>query len=221
MNIEIWLSGFFFLFIIVTNLAGGLFGYKTVGDVDSEAQLQFINKSPIKFKIGVIIILIEHLGIISLAITLLIAFSPYNIILGIIWCISRIIEALIQIYDKKSYWGLLNLAIKYSSTSDVEKNVLIDSSNNIFKTKKFRFAISQLFFSIGTFAYSILFVAYGVVPLFIGWFGIIASILYVLGSGLFLIKTPIKALWSIAGLLILIFELTLGIWLLWYSVIIL
>jgi len=220
MNIEIWLSGFFFLFIIVTNLVSDLFGYKTLGDVDAESQLQFINKSPTKFKIGVIIILIEHLGIISLAITLLIAFSPYNIILGIIWCISRIIEALIQIYDKKNYWGLLNIAINYLDTSGAEKDALIESSNSIFNTKKFRFSIAQLFFSIGTLGYSILFVIYGVVPLFIGWFGIVASILYGLGSGMFLRKSPIKALWSIGGLLILIFELTLGIWLLWYSVII-
>ena len=219
MNIKIWLSGFFFLFIIITNLVGGLFGYNTLGDVDAEAQLQFINKSPTKFKIGVVIILIEHCGIITLAITLLIAFGPYNLILGCIWCISRIIEALIQIYDKKNYWGFLNIAVKYSGASGTEKDVLIDSSNSIFKTKKFRFAIAQLFFSIGTFGYSILFVIYGVAPLFFGWFGIVASIIYGLGSGLFLRKSDIKALWSIGGLLILIFELTLGIWLLWYSVI--
>lgn len=220
MSVEIWLSGFFFLFIIITNFSSNIFGYKTFSDLDSEVQLQKINKDPTRFKIGVIIILLEHLGIISLAITLFIAFSPYNIILGIIWCISRIIEALIQIYDKKNFWGLLNIAIKYSGTSGAEKDVLIDSSNSIFKTKKFRFAIAQLFFSIGTLGYSILFVIYGVVPLFIGWFGIVASILYGLGSGMFLRKPNIKALWSIGGLLILIFELTLGIWLLWYSVII-
>ncbi len=220
MIIEIWLSGFFFLFIIVTNITSGLFGYKTVGDVDAETQLQYITKNPSKFKIGVVIILLEHLGIISLAITLFIAFGPYNLTLGIIWCISRVLEALIQIYDKKNYWGFLNLAAKYSGTSGSEKDALIDSSNNIFKTKKLRFAIAQLFFSIGTFGYSILFVIYGVAPLFIGWFGIIASIIYGLGSGLFLRKSDIKALWSIGGLLILIFELTLGIWLLWYSVIV-
>ncbi len=220
MNIEIWFSGFFFLFIIVTNLISNIFGYKTVGSVDAEAQLQLINKNPFKFKIGVAIILMEHLGIISLAITLLIAFSPYNIILGIIWCISRIIEALIQIYDKKSYWGLLNIAIKYSSTTSEEKGVLIDSSNSILKTKEFRFAIAQLFFSIGTLAYSLLFVIYRVLPLLIGWFGIVAAVLYGFGSGIFLKKPNIKILWSIGGLLVLLFELILGVWLLWYSVIV-
>jgi hypothetical protein len=220
MNIEIWLSGFFFLFIIVINLTSNVFGYKTLGDVDTETQLNVINKDPTKFKIGVMIILIEHLGIISLAVTLLIAFGSYNIILGIVWCISRIIEALIQIYDKKSYWGLLNIALKYSSTSGAEKDSLIDSGSRIFKTKKFRFAIAQVFFSIGTLAYSILFVIYGVVPLFIGWFGIVASILYGFGSGIFLRKPNNKTFWSIGGLLILLFELTLGVWLLWYSIII-
>ena len=217
MNIAIQLSGFFFLFIIVTNITSGIFGYKTLGDVDVEAQLQFINKNPTKFKIGVVIILMEHLGIISLALTLFIAFSPYNIILGIIWCISRIIEALIQIYDKKNYWGLLKLAIKYSDTSEPEKNASIDSSNSIFETKKFRFAIAQLFFSIGTFSYSILFVIYGVVPLFIGWFGIVASILYGVGNGISRIKPDFKVLWSIGGGLILLFELVLGGYLLFFS----
>ncbi|MFX1451397.1 MAG: DUF4386 domain-containing protein [Promethearchaeota archaeon] len=221
MNIAIWLCGFFFLFIIVTNMLSNVFGYKTFGDVDPEVQLQTINKDPIKFKQSFLLILIEHLGIISLAITLFIAFSPYNIILGIVWCISRIVEALIQIYDKKNYWRLLNIAIKYSGTSSDENDALIDSSNSIFKTKEFRFGIAQFFFSIGTLAYSILFVTYGVVPQFIGWFGIIASILYGFGNGIILRKSHIKALWSIGGLLILIFEITLGIWLLYYSAIIL
>jgi len=220
MNLEIWLSGFFFLFIIFTNIASGFFGYKTLGEVDVAAKMHDISGDQKKFKIGVVLILIEHFGIISLAVMLFIAFGPYNIILGIIWCISRIIEALIQIYDKKNYWGLLDIAIKYSGKSDAEKDTLIDSSLRIFKTKEFRFAIAQLFFSIGTFTYSMLFVIYNIVPLFIGWFGIVASSLYGSGSGIFLRKSDNKVLWSIGGLLILIFELILGIWLLGYSVIV-
>ena len=116
MIIAIKLSGFFFLFIIITNIVSSFFGYKTFGDVDSDVQLQRINKDPTKFKISVVLILIEHFSIIALAVTLFISFSPSNIILGIVWCISRIGEALIQIYDKKSYWGLLDLAIKYPDT---------------------------------------------------------------------------------------------------------
>jgi hypothetical protein len=217
LSIALQLSGFFFLFIIVTNITSGIFGYKTFGDIDSAAQLLMINKDPKKFKISVVLILIEHLGIVSLAITLLVAFGSYNLILGIIWCISRIVEALIQIYDKRNYWGLLNIALKYSDTSDANKDELSDLSNSILQTKEFRFVIAQLFFSIGTVSYSILFVIYGAVPLFIGWFGIVASILYGVGNGIFLSKPDIKILWNIGGGLILLFELILGGWLLFFS----
>ena len=217
MIVEMFLSGIFFLFIIVTNLASSFFGYKTLGDVDPEAQLQFIKKAPIKFKIGVLIILIEHLGIIALALTLFVAFSQYNIILGIVWCVFRIGEALIQIYDKKNYWSLLNLATIYSDTSDTEKSTLIDSSRNILKTKELRFAIAQILFFIGTLAYSSLFVIYGVVPLIIGWFGIIASCIYGIGDIVFLKVSNSKIIWSLGGLLVLIFEITLGGWLIFAS----
>ncbi len=220
MNIAIWFSGFFFLFIIITNISSNFFGYKTTGTVEVKNKLLDINKNQAKFKIGVVLILVEHFGIVFLAISLFIGFSQYNAILGIVWCISRFIEASIQIYDKKNYWNLLDLAIKFSSNEDRENDKIIDSSRNIFKTKEFRFAISQLFFSIGTFAYSILFITYGIIPLFIGWFGIVSSVLYGFGSVIFLMKRDNKALWGIGGLLILIFELILGIWLLWYSTIV-
>jgi len=215
--IAIKLSGFFFLFIIITNLASGIFGYKTFGDMDSNAQLQKINKDPIKFKISVVLILIEHFSIIALAVTLFIAFSPYNIILGIVWCIFRIGEALIQIYDKKNYWGLLNLAKQYSDTSGAKKDDLIDLGRSILKTKTSRFSFAQILFSIGTLGYSILFVTYGVVPTIIGWFGIVASFLYGFGNAIFHIKSNFKILWNIGGLLILLFEVVLGGWLLFFT----
>ena len=211
------LSGFFFLFIIITNLASSIFGYKTIGDVNSDAQLQKINKNPTKFKISVVLILIEHFSIISLAVTLFITFSPYNIILGIVWCIFRIGEALIQIYDKRNYWGLLNLAKQYPDTSGAEKNALIDLGRSILKTKDSTFTFAQILFSIGAFAYSILFVTYGVVPIIIGWFGIIASILYGFGNGIIRIKPNFKVLAYVGALLILLFELFLGGWLLFFS----
>ena len=116
---------------------------------------------------------------------------------------------MIQIYDKKNYWGLLNLAKQYSDTSGAEKDALIDLGRSILKTKKFRFGIAQLFFSIGTLAYSILFVTYGINPI-IGWFGIVASILYGFGNGIILIKPNFKVLGNFGGLLILLYEVVLG-----------
>ena len=216
MIIEARLSGFLFLFIIITNIASGKFGYKTFNDLDSAAKLQEINTDPKKFKIGFVLILIEHVSIISLAVTLFIAFSPYNIILGIVWAISRIGEGLIQIYNKKSYWGLLNIARQYSDTSGAERDALIDAGRSILKTKNSCFTFAQILFSIGTLAYTILFVTYGVVPAIIGWFGIVASILYGFGNGIILVKPNVKVLRNLGGLLILLFEIVLGGWLLFF-----
>ena len=209
------MSGFLFLFIIVTNLASGRFGYETFNDLDSEAKLKQINKDPKKFKIGFALIVIEHFAIIALAASLFIAFNPFNLILAVVWTISRTAEGAIQIYYKKSYWGLLNIANQYSGASGSEKDSLIDLGRSILKTKNTVFVSTQLLFSIGTLSYSILFATLStVVPDYIGWFGIIASVIYGLGNAINLAKPNFKALWNLGGLLILIFELILGGWLL-------
>ena len=198
-------------------MAIAIFTYITYNDLDADAKLPKIHDDPKKFKIGFGLILMEHFNIIALAVMLFVAFSSYSLILGIVWTIFRIGEGLIQIYYKKNYWSLLNIARQYPGTSDAEKNSLIDKGRSILKTKEFRFGIAQLFFSIGTITYSILFVTYGVVPAIIGWFGIVASILYGFGNGIFLVKPNFRVLWSLGGLLILIFEIVLGGWLLLFS----
>ena len=221
MIVEMIFSGFLFIFIIITNLASERFGYEIFSDLDSDAKLQKINNNPKKFKISIVLIFIEHVSIISLAVMLFIAFSPYNIILAVVWAIFRIGEGLIQIYNKKNYWGLLNIARQYSGTSGAKKNALIDLGRGILQTKNSSFTFAQILFSIGTLAYSILFVTYGVIPAIIGWFGLFASILYGFGNGIKLVKPNFKVLWNVGGLLILLFEVVLGGWLLFSSLIIL
>lgn len=216
MNIDVALrlSGFLFWFIIITNVASGRFGYLTLNEVDSATKLQRISESPKQFKIGVILILVEHFSIIALAVILFIALSPYNLVLAIIWTVSRTGEGLIQIYFKKNYWKLLNLAGRYSSASGSEKAALIESGRLILKTKSSSFLFAQLLFSFGTLTYLILFITQGVVPAFIGWFGIAAAVLYGLGSGIILVKPDFTVLPKVGGLLILVLELVLGGWLL-------
>jgi hypothetical protein len=224
LNVEIFLSGFLFVFVMVTNIASGRFGYETMSDthegsLDADAKLQQINDDPTRFKISFVLIVVEHFSIIALAIMLFIAFSPDNMILAVIWTIARTTEAVLQIYNKTKYWGLLNLAGQYSDASDAEKNRLIDSGRSILQSKNSNFAYTQILFSIGTIAYSILFITYNVVPELIGWFGLVASVFYSVGNGIMLVKPNFKALWNIGGLLILLFEIVLGGWLLISSLI--
>ncbi len=211
-----FVSGFLFLFLIVIALVASLrFGSEawTISDLDSDAKLQEINDDPEKFRIGIVLSLVEHVGIIALAVMLFLAFSPFSIILAVVWTLSRTGEGLIKIYSKRNYRGLLNIARQYSGTSGAERDSLIDLGRSILKTKNSSFTFAEILFSIGTLAYSILFLTYGVVPQFIGWLGIVASILYGFGNGIRLVKPDFKVLRSFGGLLVLLFEIVLGGWL--------
>jgi hypothetical protein len=214
--IEMVLAGFLFLFIIITLVIAERFGYSVISDLDSETKLQEINKDPKKFKIGTVLALIEHGTIIALAITLFLAFNSFNISLAVIWTISRVTEGLIDIYNEKNYWGLLNIAKQYSASKGAKKQSLSELGRGILKTKNRVMASAQILFSIGTLSYSILFAPSEAVPVpaLIGWLGIIASILYGFASGIIVVKPNKVRKFFVVGLLILIFELILGGWLL-------
>ena len=213
-----FLSGFLFLFILVLNLVMASFGYTMEkSDYDPTTDLKKININPKKFKTGISLALIEHGSVIALTILLFIAFSSYNIILGIVWLIFRTAEGLIQFINEPNYWGLINIAKQYSSSS--EKNSLINLAQNIFKTKDVRFKFAMICWSIGTLAFSIVLVISEVVPAIIGWLGIIASILIGITTGIKLAKPDSKDLTAIGGLSAILFEVIIGVALLYYSII--
>jgi len=209
------LSGFLFLFILVLNLVMGALGYlMEKDDYDPEADLQKINKNPKKFQISIMLALIEHGSVIALTIMLFITFSPYNIILGIVLVIFRIGEGLIQFINEPNYWRLIKMARQYSAASSAEKSSLSDSARTIFKTKDTRFKFAMICWSIGTLAFSIVLVTYGVVPQIIGWLGIVASILVGFGTATKLVKPNFRDFTAIGGLSAILFEVIIGGWLL-------
>jgi hypothetical protein len=171
---------------------------------------------------SVYLALVEHGAIIALAIVMFVVFGPYSLILGSVWLIARTVEGLINFYNQKSYWGLLNISRQYSGASGAEKEALSDSCRTIVETKHHRFSFAQVLFSIGTLSYSIVFVISAIDILYIiGWFGIVASILYGLGNGIIFAKLKIQVLALFGGLLIFIFEAVLGVWLIYSSLFIL
>jgi len=212
--IEMILSGFLFLFILVLNIVMGAFGYLMENDnYDPDADLKKINKNPRKFKTGILLAFIEHGSVIALTILLFIAFSPFTIMLGIVLLIFRIGEGLIQYINEPNYWKLIKIANQYSSTGGEQKKSLSDLARSIFKTKDTRFKFAMICWSIGTLAFSIILVTSEVVPQIIGWLGIIASILVGFGTGIKLVKPNFKGE-IIGALFAMLFEVIIGGWLL-------
>ncbi|MFX1325961.1 MAG: DUF4386 family protein [Promethearchaeota archaeon] len=222
MSILMRLSGFFFLLILILQIAMAVFGYilePTPKHYESDDKLQNFNRDPKKFKIGVGLALIEHFCVITLAILLFFVITTYNILLGIVLVIFRVAEGSIQVYIEKDYWSLLNIAKKYSLASGTEKDALMDSYRNILKTKSSRFAFAMIGWAIGTLAFSVVLIILELAPLFIGWIGLIASVLIGFANGMKLIKPSIKtyeALSSFSGLLAIVFEVLIGGWLLFF-----
>jgi len=220
-----FLAGFFFLFIIVTLTTSSQLGNKVAfgaSDFDPDVKLQGIIDDPKRFRMSVYLAFVEHGAIIALAIALFAAFSFYSLILGFVWVISRTVEGLINFNSQKNYWGLLALSRQYSGTSGAEKEAVSDSCREIVETKRYRFSFAQILFSIGTLSYSIVFVISGIEVLsIIGWFGIVAGLLYGMGNGIIVAKPKTQVLAQLGGLLIFIFEAVLGVWLIYSSLFIL
>jgi hypothetical protein len=214
MSIFISLSGLLFLLILVLNFAMTALGNKIeVGEYDVDAKLRQISESPAKFRWSVVLGLIEHLCIIALAILLFIAFSSYNLILGIVWTAFRIVEGSIFIFNTIKYLGLLDVANRYSVATNDDKAALGELARTALQTRNARYTLALLFWSIGTLAYSILFVAHGLVPPIIGWLGIVTGITFGIGNAIQLVTRRFNIL-LLAGLLALCFELLIGGWLL-------
>jgi len=224
LSIEIWLSGFLFLLILVLQIAMAVFGYilePTPKHYESDYKLQNFNTDPKKFKISIGLALIEHFCVITLAIMLFFVIGPYNILFGIFLTMFRVPEGAIQVYIEKDYWGLLSLAKKYSVASGTEKDSLMDSYRSILKTKSTRFAFAMIGWSVGTLAFSIALVLYSLTLAFIGWLGIVTSILIGFSNGMKLVKPDVKAyeaLSSVSGLLAILFEVLIGGWLLFFGI---
>jgi len=218
--IEIFLSGFLFLFILVLNLIMAGFGYKMEKEnYNPDADLQKISIDPKKFKTGITLALIEHGSVIALAILLFITFSSFNVGLGIIWLIFRTAEGLIQFINEPNYWGLLDIARKYSDSNDAGKKSLGNLARTIFNTKDYRFKFAMVCWSIGTMSFSIVLVISEIVPEIIGWLGVISSIFVGLTTGIRIAKPNSKDYTVIGGLLAILFEIIIGAWLLYYSII--
>jgi hypothetical protein len=204
-------------------IAMATFGYilePTQKHYESDAKLIDFNEHQMKFQIGVVLALIEHICVVTLPITLFIAYSQYNLIFGILLIIFRIAEGLIQVYSEKDYWSILKIAKRFSIAGDDEKESLRNTYHNILQSKSTRFAFAMVGWSIGTLAFSILLVIYELAPLFIGWIGIISTIPVGLGNVMMLAKPKIKffeVLSSFGGILPIIFEILIGGWLLFFT----
>jgi hypothetical protein len=200
------LCGFLYIFILITNAASVGLGNRT-GETDSAAMLATISENPGRYRMGVIVAIASHLGIVAITGTLFMAFSPFTV--------SRLGEALAMIYGEVTVLRLIDLAREYA-LADSNKESLHLLGDQILRIKNTGVDLGLLLLSIGAIAYCISFIQSGAVPSMIAWLGLAAGILSAIGI-LIKFASGFSALAVIGMVLMMVFEVTFGGWLLFFS----
>jgi len=208
------LCGFLYICILITNAASVGLGNRT-GETDSTAMLPTISENPVRYRMGVIVAIASHLGIVAISGTLFIAFSPFNRQLALIGSVSRLGEALAMIYGEVTVLRLIDLAKEYA-LADSNKESLLLLGDQIVRTKNTGVDLGLLLLSIGAIAYCVSFVQSGAVPSMIAWLGLAAGIISATGI-LIKFASGFSPLAVIAMVLMMVFEVTFGGWLLFFS----
>ena len=205
------LCGFLFLFILLTSALSQALAGGALDPADIPGTMSRVTGSVKKFRLSVVIDLISHVSIIALAAMLFIAFSPFNRSLALLGTMWRVAEGTILALNEVNNLVLLDVSQKSASATGNQSVVLESIGRMLISTEGWGLKIGLVFLVAGSLVYAILFVTSGAIPLALGWFGVIASILAAGGILLNMINPNL----TMASFLILIpYEIVLGFWLL-------
>ncbi|MFA9406890.1 MAG: DUF4386 domain-containing protein [Anaerolineales bacterium] len=205
------LCGFLFLFILLTSALSQALAGGALDPADIPGTMSRVTESGKKFRLSVVIDLISHVSIVALAAMLFITFSPFNRSLALLGTLWRLAEGSILALNEVNNLVLLDVSQKSASATGNQSVVLESIGRMLISIEGWGLKIGLVFLAAGSSVYAILFVTSGALPLALGWFGVIASILAAGGILLNLINPNL----SMASFLILIpYEIVLGFWLL-------
>lgn len=208
------LCGLLYIYILITNAASVGLGNKT-GETDSAAKLPTISENPERYRMGVLVAVASHLGIVAITATLFLAFSPQNRQLALIGSLARLGEAAAMIYGEITVLRLIDLAREHA-LADSDKIGLASAGDQILRTKNTGVDLGLLLLAIGAIAYCYSFVQSGAVPTAFAWLGLAAGAISAIGI-LIKLASGFGTLAVIGMLLMMVFEVTFGGWLLLYS----
>jgi len=205
------LCGFLFLFILLTSALSQALAGGALDPADIPGTMSRVTGGGKKFRLSVVIDLISHVSIIALAAMLYHTFSPFNRSIAILGTLWRVVEGTILALNEVNNLVFLDVSQKSVSATGTQSVVLQSIGRMLISIEGWGLKIGLVFLVAGSLVYAILFVTSGALPLALGWFGVIASILAAGGILLNMINPNL----SMASFLILIpYEIVLGFWLL-------
>ena len=209
------LTGFLYLFILATSaLSGGL----TVGrKTDPEKignTLRNIAEDPEKYRIGITFDLVSHMAIIAIASALYLTFNKYNRQLALFGTLWRVVEGVIMVFTEINNLVLLGVAENYLAATGTKAEALEITARGIILMENWGVTFGLVFLALGALAYNILFISRNAVPQPLGWIGVIASVLGIVGTVLGLVIPNLLFVLTIGIIIMMLYEIAFGVWLL-------
>ncbi len=209
------LTGFLFLFILATSALSGGLAVELNADPDQIANtLRNIAEDPGKYRTGITFDLVSHMAIIAIASALYLTFNKYNKQLALFGTLWRVVEGIIMVFTELNNFVLLEIAQNFLSATGTKAVTLETTAQGIILVSNWGVNIGLAFLALGALAYNILFISSKAVLRPIGWLGIVASVLGVSGILLGLIIPELLVVLTGGTLLMMFYEIALGIWLL-------
>jgi len=214
------LSGFLFIFILVTTIASRGFAGALEQEKTSQI-LESVARSEQKFRVSIALDLLSHVSIIALAAMLYSTFSPYNRPLALLGTLWRVAEGIVIALSEINFLLLIPLAQKYIATTGAaaapssEAGTLETIGRTLIHSEQWGNKLALGFLALGSLLFAILFVTSAGVPKGIAWWGVIASALAFISIVVSLINPAAPVLVrELIFLPMIPYEITLGVWLL-------
>ena len=204
------LCGFLFLFILLTSAVSQALAASAIDPTDVLSSLNNVAENDRKFRLSIVVDLVSHVSIVALAAMLYLVFSPFNQTLALVGTFWRVAEGTILALNEVNNLVLIELSQKSVSATGAQAVALESMGSMLMSTERWGMKIGLVFLLLGMLMYTILFVSSGAVPLVLGWSGVIACILAIVGVLLTLINPNISMI-SFAPYIL--YEVVLGFWL--------
>ena len=205
--------GFLYLFILLTSVVSKFMAGAPLDPEDVSNTLGAVAEGGKRFQISIVLDLVSHVSVVALAGALYLAFSPHNRSLALLGTLWRVAEGTIIAFNEVNNVVLLAVALKFVSATGAETVALETLGRALIVAEDWGFKIALVFFALGSLLYGILFVSTGAVPRALGWWGLVAGLLAVVGRWLALVS-PDVGLVATSFLPIILFEVVFGVWLL-------
>lgn len=209
------LAGFMFLFYIaISFISMAISNQASSGAIGVEAKLASIAQHVPLVRLSALLSLLTFFVAAVLAVALFVLTHNQNPYIALLALCCRIAEGIVIAISAVWTFGLLSVATASPLAAASDSAVAHTLGGFLFQQESSSILISATCFAVGSTLYSYLFLRARSIPVLLAWFGLLASMLLVVALPLQILGFLSEVVNIFIWLPMLVFEVTLALWLL-------